>query len=188
MYALDTDNGTAQWISEETTTQEWTGQYVSGDLHTVRDTLPMFGPELVRTGPAQAAALPPSQLNLESDTRTGDTRTLRLRIRPDRPVRLVTLHVAAETTVTAATVGGRQLQPDAAGEGPWGFGFVFHAPPSDGVEFTLTVRATGPVRFRVVDGSDGLDQLPGFRPRPAGVGIVGSHTSELLAVARTHTL
>jgi hypothetical protein len=188
MYALDTDNGTAQWISEETTTQEWTGQYVSGEPHTVRDTLPMFGPELVRTGPAQAASLPPSQLNLESDTRAGDTRTLRLRIRPDRPVRLVTLHVAAETTVTAATVGGRQLQPGTAGAGPWGFGFVFHAPPPDGVEITLTVRGTGPVRFRVVDGSDGLDALPGFRPRPDGVGIVGSHTSELLAVARTHTL
>ncbi len=188
MYALDTDDGTARWISEETTTQDWTGQYVSGDPHTVRDTLPMFGPEQVRTGPAQAATLPAPRLTLESDTRTGDTRTLRLRLRPERPVRLVTLHVAAETSVTAATVGGRPVQPDTATEGPWGFGFVFHAPPPEGVQITLTVRGAGPVRFRAVDGSDGLSDLPGFRARPPAVSIVGSHTSELLAVARTYTL
>ena len=30
--------------------------------------------------------------------------------------------------------------------------------------------------------------LPGFRPRPPSVGTAGSHTSELVAVARTVTL
>jgi hypothetical protein len=39
-----------------------------------------------------------------------------------------------------------------------------------------------------MDGSDGLESVPGFKPRPPGVGIVGSHTSELLAVAKTYTL
>jgi hypothetical protein len=39
-----------------------------------------------------------------------------------------------------------------------------------------------------MDGSDGLADLPGFRPRPADVGVAGSHTSELVAVAQTYTL
>ena len=39
-----------------------------------------------------------------------------------------------------------------------------------------------------MDASDGLDGLPGFRPRPPDVGIVGSHTSEMLAVARTYPI
>jgi hypothetical protein len=188
MYALDADDGTARWLSDEPKTQEWTGQFVSGDLHEVRDTLPMLGPERVRTGPAPAASLPAPNLILESDTRTGDTRALRLLLKPQRQVRLVALHVAEGTAVTAAAVGGRQLPTVTTGGDPWGFGFVFHAPPAAGVEVTLTVRGAGPVRFRAMDGSDGLGDLPGFRARPPGVGIVGSHTSELVAVAKTYTL
>ena len=46
----------------------------------------------------------------------------------------------------------------------------------------------GPVEVRVMDGSDGLDGLPGFVPRPPGFGLRGSRTSELLLVAKTHTI
>ena len=188
MYALDADTGTAEWLSAEPSTQKWTSQYVSGDRHTVNTILPALGPEKVRTGPATAAALPAPKLTLESDTRTGDTRTMKLRLLPQRPVRLTTLHVAAGVTVTAATAGGRDVPVTGNAEGPWGFGFVFHAPPPEGVEVTLTVKTTVPVRFRAMDGSDGLTSLPGFRPRPPDVGIAGSHISEMLAVAATYTL
>ncbi len=34
--------------------------------------------------------------------------------------------------------------------------------------------------------SDGLGTLPGFRPRPADVGVLGSHTSGMRAVAGTY--
>jgi hypothetical protein len=40
----------------------------------------------------------------------------------------------------------------------------------------------------VLDGSDGLNGLPGFTPRPPGVGVLGSHTSELVIVAKTYTV
>jgi peptidase M28-like protein len=188
MYALDADDGTAQWLSGEPRTQRWTGQYVSGGAHPVSDRLPWFGPGALHTGPAPAAALAAPELTLESDTRSGDLRTMTLRLRPRRPVRLTTLHVAADVTVTAATVGGRPVPVGRTAGGQWGFGFVFHGPPAGGVPVTLTVRAKGPVRFRAMDGSDGLGELPGFRARPAGVGIVGSHSSELVAVAKTYTL
>jgi hypothetical protein len=51
----------------------------------------------------------------------------------------------------------------------------------------LTVQGTGPVKLRAMDGSDGLSGLPDFRPRPTDVGVAGSHTSEMVAVARTYT-
>jgi hypothetical protein len=38
-----------------------------------------------------------------------------------------------------------------------------------------------------MDASDGLTALPGFKPRPADVGIAGTHTSEMVAVARTYS-
>jgi len=183
MYALDTDTGTARWISDESDVQRWTGQYVSGDLHRIDDTLPAFGPKEVRTGEARATNLPAPRLTVESDTRSGDTRTLTLRLQPQRQVRLVTLHVTSATPVETATVEGRSVATPT--DKAWGF--VFHAPPPAGVEVTLTVRAAGQVRFRAMDGSDGLSDLPGFRARPAGVGVVGSHTSEMLAVAKTYT-
>jgi hypothetical protein len=188
MYALDTDNGTAQWLSQESTVQKWTSQYVSGKPHTVNATLPAFGPEEMRTGTAPAASLPAPKLTLESESRSGDSRVMTLRLQPQRSVRLTTLHVESGVTVTAATVGGRPVPVAKTEDGPWGFGFVFHGPPAEGVEVTLTVRATGPVKFRAMDGSDGLTALPGFHARPSGVGIVGSHSSELLAVAATYTL
>lgn len=188
MYALNADDNTARWLSDEPAVHDWTGQFVAGGPQRVDATVPAFGPEVMRAGPAQPAPLPAPKLTLESDSRAGDARTLRLRLQPQRPVRLTTLHVAAGVPVSDVTVGGRQVVPAKPGDGPWGFGFVFHAPPPEGVEVTLTVPANGPVRFRAMDGSDGLSALPGFRERPAGVGIVGSHTSEMVTVARTYTL
>ncbi|MDY7090029.1 MAG: hypothetical protein SYR96_33665 [Actinomycetota bacterium] len=187
MYALDADNGTARWVSAESRVQEWTGQFVHGDPHRVDDTLPSFGPEQVRTGDAPAANLPAPQLTVESDTRTGESRALVLRLKLQRPARLVTLHVAAGTQVESATVGGRPMPAREPIDGAWAWGFTFHAPPADGIEIKLTVRGTGQVKFRAMDGSDGLTELPGFKPRPPGVGVVGSHTSELLGVAKTYT-
>ncbi|WP_433724691.1 M28 family peptidase [Actinoplanes sp. CA-051413] len=188
MYALDTDTGQARWLSQQSKPQEWTGQYVSGGRAPVLDTLPAFGPAEVFSGPAQPAGLPAPTLTPSADTTTGGLRTVTFRLTPQRAVRLITLHVNAEATVSAATVAGRPVPTDRKAGGPWGFGFVFNAPPPDGIEVTLTVPAQIPLRLRAMDASDGLSALPGFRPRPADVGVVGSHSSEMAAVAHTFTL
>ena len=190
MYALDADNGTAQWLSDEPSVQKWTvAVRLRPAAHGQRRRCRRSGPKQVRTGPAQAAALPAPETRPSSRTRqSGGTRTLTLRLTPQRPVRLVTPARRAPAPGAAATVGGRPVPVTAQPpDGRWGFGFVFHGPPAGGVEVTLTVRASGPVKFRAMDGSDGLGELPGFHARPAGVGVVGSHTSELLAVAKTYT-
>jgi hypothetical protein len=186
MYALDADNNTAQWVSDEASVQKWTSQYVSGRQHEVRDSLPFFGPEKVRTGKAQPAGIPAPRLTLERDVPADGARRLVLRLTPQRPVRLVTLHVGAETRVLTAEVQGQPIIPANQKDQRWGWGFVFHGPPADGIEITVTVRTPGPVTFRAMDGSDGFTGVPGFQERPANVGIVGSHTSELLAVAKTY--
>jgi hypothetical protein len=188
MYALDGDTQTARWLSAEARPQDWTAHYVSGKPVAVGDTLPAFGPEKLLTGPATATNLPAPQLTLTGDSTANGVRTMTVLLKPQRPVRLVTLHVGATAEVTAATVGGREVPVDRVATGPWGFGFVFHAPPAQGLSITLTVRAQGPVKLRAMDASDGLSALPGFVPRPADVGVAGSHISEMLAVARSYTL
>ncbi|MCM0675329.1 peptidase, partial [Micromonospora phytophila] len=186
MYALDAGTGQARWLSHEADPQPWTDRYVDGAV-SVADEFPGLGDDELLAGPAAAAGLPAPRLEVLADTTAGGERTLRLRLTPQRPVRLTTLHVDASTaTVVRAEVAGRSV-PVEPREGRWGFGVVFHAPPAEGVELVLTLKPkAGQVAIRAMDASDGLDAVPGFRPRPPDVGIVGSHSSEMLAVARTY--
>ena len=89
-----------------------------------------------------------------------------------------------DTPVLGATLQGREVPADELTDG---LTVVFHAPPPEGIDVTIELGTTGPVTLRVLDGSDGLEGLPGFTPRPAGVGIAGSHTSEMAVVAKAYT-
>jgi hypothetical protein len=193
MYALDADTGQAQWLSLEAEPQPWTAQYVRGAAD-VSPGFPLLGDEL-RTGPAQPAALAPPALTVLSDSASGDVRTLRVRLTPQRQARLAGLYVDARTaTVDRATVNGFRVPVERVDDGRWSFRLLFHAPPAAGLDIELVLRpptaggGDGQVRLRVLDGSDGLGGLPGFRPRPPDVGIAGTHSSELVLVARTVTL
>jgi hypothetical protein len=183
MYALDTDTGQAHWVSTETSPGSWTSQYVTGhdDLTGAFPILPAG----VATGPAQVAQLPAPSLTVVSDTTDGSTRHVELLVQPQRQVRLVYLKVTG-ATVTAANADGRDLPASAVGGAS--FALLFHAPPSDGLTVRLTLSGTGHAHVRVMDGSDGLDGLPGFVARPTGVGVKGSHFSELVLVAKTYDL
>ncbi|MEV6966192.1 M28 family peptidase [Hamadaea sp. NPDC051192] len=182
MYALDTDTGQARWVSADDKPGAWAAQYASG-TENVEAKFPLLHGD-VASGPAQAADLPAPSLTATSSTVEGSRRTMTLLIKPNRDVRLVYLQVPG-VKVTSATVAGRAVPSDAlTGD----FGVLFHAPPADGLTVTLTVEQTGPVSVRVMDGSDGLAGLPGFTPRPPDVGVEGSHTSELVLVAKTYTV
>ncbi|WP_436524177.1 M28 family peptidase [Actinoplanes sp. HUAS TT8] len=189
MYALDADTGQAEWLSTEASTQKWTSQYVAGDPKPVATTLPAFGAEELRVGPAQAATLPAPLVTKESETTAANgDRVLTLRLKPQRTVRFTTLHVAAATQVTTLTVAGVQIPADKSAGGGWGTGFIFHAPPAEGVQVVVTIHGAGPVKVRAMDAGDNLTEMPGFHARPAGVGILGSHSSEMVAVAKTYEL
>ncbi|MBQ1050001.1 M28 family peptidase [Micromonospora sp. C51] len=188
MYALDAGTGQARWLSHESDPQPWTDEYVDGPVE-VADEFPGIGGDELLGGPAQPADLPAPRLDVLTDTTTAGERTLTLRLTPQRQVRLTTLHVDTNTAdVRRVEVAGRQV-PVETRDGRWGFGVVFHAPPPDGIEVTLTVTPKADrIALRAMDASDGLDTLPGFRPRPPDVGVAGSHSSEMLAVARTYPL
>jgi hypothetical protein len=184
MYALDADAGRARWVSSEAEPGTWTSQYVH-DREDLEAEFPLLQGELA-TGPADAAALPPPDLRVSSDQTTAGRRTLTLRLRSRRPVRLAGFRIEDGTRPLGVRVAGRELTGTEVGAP--GFGVVFHAPPPDGVEITLVLDGAGPVKLRLLDGSDGLAGLPGFRQRPPGVGVAGTHTSELVLVSRTVTV
>ena len=190
MYALDASTQEARWVSTDRDPSGWLAGYVDGreDLSAA---FPILGDGELATGPAPVADLDPPEVTTLDDTREGGRRTLRLRVTPQRPVRLLSLHLRGAGAVLGATVADRELP---AGRTPDGaaFGVHFHAPPADGVEVTLVLADVDAdaedAVLRVMDGSDGLDGLPGFSPQPDEVGVAGSHTSELVVVAREHRL
>ncbi len=182
MYALDADTGRAQWVSTDSSPGAWTRRYVTG-RGDISAAFPIVSGE-VDTGPATAADLPAPTISTTSDTTAGGTRTVSLIVSSHRTVRLVDLQVEGATVLRAA-VDGRSVPASVVGAH---FGVEFHAPPEGGLPMTLVFKTAGPVRIRVLDGSDGLDGLPGFTPRPTGVGIEGSHDTELVMVAKTYAI
>ncbi|WP_433050192.1 M28 family peptidase [Dactylosporangium sp. CS-033363] len=186
MYALDRDTGTAEWVSLEQSPGDWTRQYVKSHQQLNRQ-FPVLPEGELSVGPAEAANLPAPQATVVSDEKSGDQRTLTLHIASQRDVRFLSFYgEVGDHRVLSATVAGRSAKTYIADQDR--FGVVFHGPPPAGLDVTLVLRGTEPYKLRLVDGSDGLTGLPGFTPRPATVGVFGSHSSELLAVAVTQTL
>jgi hypothetical protein len=187
VYALDRDTGKAWWASTEARPGAYTAHYVTG-----RSTLPVDFPYLagldVATGPAQVADLPAPQVTLVSDGTVGGKRVITVRVTSQRPgVRLLMLDLGVDGgTVVRAQVAGRSV-PDAA-LGEHHLRITFHAPPADGLQVIFTVAGGSAATLRVADGSDGLTGLPGFQPRPDGVGAAGTHSSDLVLVSATTPL
>ncbi|ROS75413.1 M28 family peptidase [Cellulomonas sp. PhB143] len=178
MYALDADTGQARWISAEGSPSPWTSRYVTEQTD-VSAEFPMVSGD-VWTGPATAADLPVPSARVVSDETAAGERTVTFRLRPGREVRYVDVVGGG---VDTATVAGREV-PVEGGH----LDARFYAPPADGVEVVLTTHAAAPLDLRLFGGGEGLEDLPGFVPRPGGVGVAGTHTSELVLVGTSVTL
>ncbi|WP_199506392.1 M20/M25/M40 family metallo-hydrolase [Geodermatophilus sp. TF02-6] len=186
-YVLDTDAGRAWWATTEADPGEYTSRYVRGPSQ-LPAAYPYPGGDDVSSGPAQVAALPAPRVEPVAERLTGGRREITVRVIPQREgVRLLALDLdAGEGTVVAARAEARDV-PEAA-LGGHRLRVTFSAPPADGVELRVTVEGGGPPDLLVVDGSDGLDGLPGFVPRPADVDAAGSHSSDLVLVSATVAL
>jgi hypothetical protein len=186
-YVQDDDRDQAWWVTTETAPGAYTAGFV--DSH---DPLPADYPYLidqdVETGAAESAGLPAPVVVPVSDTVVGGRREIRVRVTPQRPgVRLVVLDLRIDGgTIVGSRVAGRAV-PDAV-LGKDRLWLVFHAPPADGLRAWFTVQGDGAASLRVIDGSVGLEGLPGVSPRPKGVDVAGSHTADMVLVSATTDL
>ena len=185
-YALEADTGDAWWFSTEDEPGEEAARYV-GTPRTLPHDYPYVAGSPVAAGPAEDAGLPPPTVEVLEDRTAGASRTVTVRVTPQRAVGFVVLDLdAGGGRVVAARAEARDVPAAALGEDRlW---LTFHAPPEQGLEATVTVDGAGPLRLRVVDGSTGLAGLPGFEPRLPGVDTAGSHTADLVVVGATTDL
>ena len=187
VYVLDRDAGTAWWATTERAPGPYTAGYV-GESDQLNAAYPYLDGDDVRTGAAEVADLQASEVAVVSDAVVGDRREITVRVTPRRSgVRLLTVELTVEVgSVERARVEGRAVPDEALGQDR--LRVTFHAPPDDGLQATFSVSGDGAAALRVIDGTDGLDGLPGFEPRPEGVDAAGSHSSDLVLVAASTAL
>jgi hypothetical protein len=107
------------------------------------------------------------------------------------PRRAASLSIFVEGTVVSAEVAGRVIGAggSAAPAEPTGkWNLLYWAPPAEGIELKLKTRQTGPLNLKVVDKSYGLQNLPGFTPRPAHLIPSRFSGSDAVFVSRSYSL
>ncbi len=169
-YGLDADTGTAAWFSGDAQPDAWTAPALGAHPRPLRATpfipflkWPMF------TNPGAPAPLAPPSLEALSDTTAGDTRTLRLRILSPRRADDLFVYGDPHAQVLSAAVNGKSVGPDIrVPDNKPGlklldlirfdqWSFEYFAPPPEGFELSLTVKASGaPQRMVLIDETYGL--------------------------------
>jgi hypothetical protein len=201
VYALDADKRQARWVSADPAANEWTRAYVKDEREPMEPDLPpLVGPLFsdYLTGPAPVAALAAPELTVVSSEPSGDTRTIRLRLRSPRGAPVLWFHLAdassadkdAAPRLVRATIDGREAPVDVADPvpgGTWGWGFSFHNLPADGIEVVLSFDGTQPVRAKLIDQTDGMSGISGYTPPPADMKSSVA-PSDIVYVTKTFSL
>jgi hypothetical protein len=140
-----------------------------------------------------AAVLPvdPPRIDLLESRSDRDATTLRVRVASPRGADVV--NVFADRQVESATISADDQRPvtatpsypEADGQRSWPYELIFYNSPAAGLVLTLHLRGTNLPRMYVSDYTVGLDALPGFRARPAGLVRSPAHSSDIVVVGRT---
>lgn len=193
LYVLDADTGTALWASGDATPHGWTSGYVSERRDRDTPVLPLpYGTTPEWTGAATVLPLEAPQLTV-LDSRTDDGATvLELRVASPREGDVITLHAdrpVEEATIATdgqAPVTSTPSYPDEADAPEWPYELRFYDPPPGGVRVTLRLPGPEPPRISLSDYTVGLEQVPGFTPRPADLERSPDHGADLVVVSRTY--
>jgi hypothetical protein len=70
-------------------------------------------------------------------------------------------------------------------ERTWPYELRFYDPPPNGFTLTLRLRGSAGLQLYVGDYTVGLEQLPGFAPRPPALDRSPYHTSDIVVIGRT---
>jgi hypothetical protein len=189
VYGRNADSGKAVWFSSGEKPDEWTEQFLSAKPS--HEPLPDFFPDSPEArylkNDAKDTPLVGVDTLLGEEKREGEGRTLTLLLMSPRKAAWITLYVS-EVEVLEASVNGKPISRDAeARRTPaQGWRLRYTNPPDQGIEVTIKVRGTQPVKVRVVDGSLGLPApaMDGMNVKPRPDGLIPVQTGDVTLVSR----
>ncbi|MBN3950372.1 MAG: M20/M25/M40 family metallo-hydrolase [Nostoc sp. NMS7] len=194
-YGLNADTGKAIWASADKQTDEWTSQFLSQDTEQTKlaEYFPTVSRKFLKSQAHVVQLTTPMIEPLSDDMRDG-TRTVRVRITSPRQARIMRIYVDSNTEVLAATLNGKKIDNNigdhTASAKNWGFNYF--ALPKEGIELTLALKPSQPLKLKAVDQSDGLPEIRGksFPARPNYMIPTGfdSGISDSILVSKSFTL
>jgi hypothetical protein len=161
-YAIDDDAHQAFWLSCNPEPDEWTAQFFKND--STLTPLPEFLGDVSQKylkGPAPNATLSPPKLELLEDSTTGDLRRLRFHLSSPRKAPRAFMFAQSPMEVISTEANGMKLLDVS---GPWRLSY--DQLPESGVDITLVLKPSAPLKIRVVDCAYELPEIPGLNPTP----------------------
>jgi hypothetical protein len=166
-YAIDTNQGSATWLSADPVLAPWTQQYVTNQRIDVGDQFPGPLARARRAGPAPLWQVTPPEITVTHMQEQGDRRVVQLHITAGGARRLDVAAATAGHQVTAAVADlAVEGAPPKPASGRWNWALIFEAVPPEGIDVTLTIQGAGPLPLRVLAYHDGLPPLPQLAPLP----------------------
>lgn len=169
-YALNADENEAIWASSDNKPDEWTRQFLASDASKgpLAELFP-WRPGSFLKSKAQVAPLDAPNVALASDSMAEGQRLITLRITSPRQAPIICVYVEQSTDVLGASINGKPVTASYALQGQAdAWNIINYNVSGEGIEFSLYIKPSTPLRLRVVDISMGLPALPGysFSPRP----------------------
>ena len=167
IYALDADTGKVVWASIDKEPDEWTTQFLSANAKS--GTLPAILNANTTAqwlqGEAQAQPLVAPDMELLEDKSVEGMRTLRMHITSPRQAPVLTFYADSKMEIVSVELNGKQMIMKSSVSGARKDSWImrYYAVPVEGIDMTMQVKASEPVKFRVVDQSYQLPEFMGTR-------------------------
>ncbi|HEV2704401.1 MAG TPA: M28 family metallopeptidase [Pyrinomonadaceae bacterium] len=192
-YALNADTGKAAWASSDVRPDDWSAQFFGNKFErgAIAEFAPTFpGNYLKASAPTLPLGAP--QATLLEATDTQGVRTLRLSLVPSAAGTQLTAFIDPQTEVVSAVVNGKKLgarDGRARSQTPQPWVLQYWTTPPEGIELTLEVRTSQPVKLIMVERTDGLPEIPGqsVRPRPDYLIPAAGQSSDATLVSKTYS-
>jgi hypothetical protein len=182
-YAMNADAGTAVWGSTDAVPSPWTSQFLTkAERGDISDYYPSRSRNFLKS-PAPAVLLPSPRVEVLEDEKSGDVRRLRLRVTSARGAQGISIFIGPGAAVLAVEVNGKKVSgspPAPVANADYNWAMHYMAPPPEGIELALEIKATQPaelVRVRVLDRSYGLPEDRALSVRPKTSDEISSPTA-----------
>jgi hypothetical protein len=170
-YGVDAMTGKSVWASFDGQPDGWTGQVFAAREKGTLSEFQVAGSGKYLKSNAPSIGLAPPEVTVLEDSTDGDLRKLRLHVTSLRQAPFINLQLNSNAELRGVVINGKRLEYAqsplrVSDEKRWGL--RYYALPPEGMDLSLEVKSSEPLKFSVLDQSYGLPQIPGapLQPRP----------------------